>query len=206
MSTTGTDAFEYLTEERGLTRRTIEKYELGFDRTRRSIAIPIRDAQGESHSAKFRSIDPDAPGGKGKRGMARPASLYPLQILTGHAWPDFVVLCEGELDALLLNQSGIPAVTSTAGTSGWQAHPEWAELFAGWEVAVIYDAGSERLAAKRAAYLCEAGAEAWAVALPLERKEDITNWFMTHQKSAAELRQLIQRSRRTPRKRAGRGT
>jgi hypothetical protein len=188
------EALRYLTEERGLTLETVETYELGYSGDRRAIVIPIRDAAGQLHSAKFRSLDPDAPNGKKKRGLARPAALYPVRVLTGQAWPDFVVLCEGEFDALLSNQNGIPAVTSTSGTGGWQTHPEWAQLFAGWEVAVIYDAGSEPQAAMRAAALCQAGAEAWAVALHLGEGEDISDWFVMHQRTAAELRQLIHRS------------
>lgn len=49
-----------------------------------------------------------------------------------------VVICEGEIDAMLLHQSGIRAVSSTGGAGSWK--PEWAKFFTHIErVFVLYD-------------------------------------------------------------------
>src|SRR5262249_49334869 len=93
-------ALNYLRGRRGLTDETIRGYELGYSLDRNSISIPVRNAEGKLHSVKFRSLNPLAT--RGKRNLPRPAALYPWSVFVDD--PEFVVLCEGEFDALLLNQ------------------------------------------------------------------------------------------------------
>ncbi len=106
---------------------------------------------------------------------------------------------EGEFDCALMRQHGLPAVTSTAGTS-WD--PAWDPYVAGRRVAVVYDAGphSFELARRRAAEFVAAGArQAWAVDLTLAglaRGEDVTDWFVTHGRTVEALRRTIRRARR----------
>lgn len=197
---TSGDALRYLVEERGLLLETIDQHELGYDG--HAITIPIRNAAGELHSVKRRAIRPGAI--EPKRGLSRPAALYPAQVLATR--PRAVVLCEGEFDALLLNQGqplerdpGIPAVTSTAGTGGWTKYPEWHERFVGRTVAVIYDCGalSYVKAVTRAEALIAAGAkDAWPVDLGLAQGEDVSDWFVKHGRAVKDLRKLIRAERR----------
>lgn len=194
-------ARRYLQDERGLLLGTIAEFELGYDRDRDAITILIRDATGKCHSLKRRGIKRGAR--QPKRGLSRPASLYPLQILKED--PRAIVLCEGELDALLLNQHGIPALTSTAGTGGWTKYPEWHGDFAGRSVAVVYDCGAESYAkaTARAEALREAGAlDAWPVDLGLAQGEDVTDWFVKYGRDADALRELLNEERRRRRWRA----
>ena len=92
---------------------------------------------------------------------------HPMQLYPDVPRARAVVLCEGEFDALLTHQRGLPAATSTAGTS-WD--PAWTGLLAGRRVAVVYDAGASwayALAQRRARQFAagERGpaAAAWAV-------------------------------------------
>lgn len=113
-----------------------------------------------------------------------PAELYP-EVPPGRT----LIVCEGEFDALLLRQKGLPAVTSTASTS-WK--PEWDVHTRDRRVAVLYDSGSLDLAERRAAELVAAGAaHAWAVDLGLGHGEDVTDWFITYGRSRAELCELV---------------
>ena len=49
-----------------------------------------------------------------------------------------VVICEGEIDAMLLDQCGFPAVSPTAGAGTWM--PEWANLFSSVRrIWILYD-------------------------------------------------------------------
>ena len=49
-----------------------------------------------------------------------------------------VVICEGEIDAMLLDQCGYPAVSPTAGSATWL--PEWANLFSSVRrIWIMYD-------------------------------------------------------------------
>lgn len=119
-------------------------------------------------------------------------------VALGHG-PPAVVISEGETDTLLLNQAGIPAVTSTAGTS-WKA--EWDRFVAGRRVAVLYDAGalSYERAERRALALVATGAkEAWPVDLTLAgfaKGEDVGDWFATYGWDAIALRAFINKSRK----------
>lgn len=125
--------------------------------------------------------------------------------LPGHSavlWPKLppgrlLLVCEGELDAALLRQHGLPAVTSTASTH-WNA--EWNQHIRGRRVAVVYDCGADSLgkARRRAEGFAAAGAvEAWAVDLGLDHGEDVTDYLATYNRSPHELRTLINGARRT---------
>lgn len=185
-------ALNYLERTRGLTLRTIKRYQLGYDGERKAITLPVFDAGGEIVNLRRRFLDPgDGPKIVGLRGHL--AALYPDVPVRGP-----ILLCEGEFDALIARQHGLPAVTSTAGTT-WK--PPWDVRVKGRRVAVAYDAGSFDLAEKQATDLRAAGAEeAWAVDLAsagLRDGEDLTNWFVTYGRSSAELLTLIRRSERT---------
>lgn len=186
-------AMRYLREERGLTGATISRHRLGYDGE--AITMPVLRRR-RAVNLRRRFLAPDA---KPKmRGLAgHRARLYPFAP-PDDAW----LLCEGEFDAVVARQHGLPAVTSTAGTHWASA---WDGYLPGRRVAVVYDAGagSLRAAAQRAAKLREAGAEdAWAVALGsagLHDGEDLTDWFVHHNKTAADLKALIRHEREAPR-------
>lgn len=191
-------ALAYLCDRRGLTVDTILDYELGYDVTGDAITLPVRDADNTLLGIKRRLLDPPSPRDKA-RNSPKLAALYPLAVFEED--PPAVVLCEGEFDALLLNQHGVPAVTPTTGTQGWDKHPEWAQWFVGRHVAVIYDAGSDELAAERATRLRRDGARrAWPVDLMLaglKPDEDVTDWFVTYRRTADGLRDVVQSERRS---------
>jgi hypothetical protein len=195
---------------RGLTDETIRIYELGYDGDADAITIPVRDETGELVNLRRRYLAPDA-GAKMMGLPGRGSQLYPLRVLDND--PAALLVCEGEADALLLNQHGIPAVTSTAGTS-WK--PEWDRFVVGRlvpgrdrprrvigrRVAVMYDAGarSYERAERRALTFEAAGAkEAWPVDLTLvglADGEDAGDWFMTYGFGAYELKKFLNESRR----------
>jgi hypothetical protein len=195
----GSAGCEYLTERRGLTPETIERFELGYEWNfgeADAITIPVRNEAGELANLRRRYLASDAD--PKMTGLPRrPAALYPLAVLVQD--PRALVVCEGELDALLLNQHGIAAVTSTAGTT-WK--PEWNRYAAGRRVAVLYDAGaaSYERAERRAAELVAAGArEAWPVDLTLvgfAKGEDVGDWFMTYRWDAAAMKAFLNATRR----------
>jgi hypothetical protein len=204
-------AMRYLMDERGLTIATIREHGLGYGRFHyrpAAFMLPIFNGNGELVSLKERywpkpwvkrrqSVAPKKEIWK-RNLLNRPRQLYPIGALRKGSGG--LIVCEGELDALLLNQalSDIPAVTGTAGTS-W--NPEWDRYIAGKCVAVVYDAGpvSFNVAKRRAQEFLAAGArEAWAVDLRLAEMrdgEDITDWFMRYGRSAEELRAFINASR-----------
>jgi len=189
-------ALAYLKDTRGLTNQTIRDYEVGYSISGDAIVFPIRDEAGEVVGMKRRFLDPAAD--PKTVNSAGPARLYPIQVLASD--PSALVLCEGEFDALVLNQHGIPAITGTAGTH-WK--PEWSAHLIGRNVAVMYDAGSFALATDRAAQLKRDGARrAWPVDLILagfKEGDDATDWFVRYDRSASELRSFVNSAWRTRR-------
>lgn len=185
---------DYLLDQRGLTIETIKRFELGWDKETDAITIPISDERHELHNVKRRYL---APARDPKiTGLRRPAELYPIRVLEAN--PLTLVVAEGEFDCLLLNQHGIAAITSTAGTT-WKR--EWDRHVFGRRVAVLYDAGDDSFekAERRAGELLAAGArDAWPVDLSragFAPNEDVTDWFCKYGRSSVSLRRLISASR-----------
>ncbi len=114
---------------RGINNETISYHSIGWNG--RSYTLPVFDHRGVV--VNLRTYDPNAkPKMRGLKG--RGSQLYPVDVLAppdldpkAAPWKADVVLCEGEWDALLLNQHGIPAVTGTAGAGTFK--DEWAPKF-----------------------------------------------------------------------------
>lgn len=170
----------YLTEKRGLTTGTIKKYELGWDKKRRRISLPVRDRNGKPVNIRFYS-----PKNSTKminlKGFGNPARLYGVDELVKDDRKQ-VILCEGEFDRLLLSQNGFSAVTSTHGCNSFR--DEWLPLFKNKDVVVIYDCDPEGQAAVQANILKEFKESDVAsiknVVLPLtgsKSDKDITDYF-----------------------------
>jgi DNA primase len=108
--------------KRGLFDKTIDEFFLGWDGKRytipalyRLVPFGVKRRQSEIDDG----IDAKYISATGSR-----AGLFNSDCL----WTtDKVVICEGEIDAMLLNQWGFPAVTSTAGAGTFKE--KWAELF-----------------------------------------------------------------------------
>lgn len=129
------------------------------------------------------------------RTLARPSCLYPAL----HAERK-VVLCAGMFDALALGQelraAGRPGTAVVTPTTGTSIRRDLLAGFAGREVAVVYDLGEEDAAERNTRRLRDAGAEAWAVTLPLpNRGDDLNDWFVKYGRTADDLRALIRDAR-----------
>lgn len=125
-------ALKWLHEMRGLNNATIKQYKLGFDGER--LTIPVFEngqcVNIRRHSVRKSSTTPKTISYKPGYGSLK---LYPEENLK----ETVLVLCEGELDCLLLNQLGFHAITCTGGAASWK--DEWTELFKGKTVYVVYD-------------------------------------------------------------------
>lgn len=125
---------EEFCDRRGLTVDTLVRYQIGFDREASAFTIPIRNAVGNLVNIRRYQLDP--PEGRRKiwsvKGHGQPV-LYPLEQLES----DYIVICEGEWDALATIQAGIPAITRTAAAKTWD--PKWSRLFSGKRVFLCHD-------------------------------------------------------------------
>lgn len=121
--------------ERGLNYDTLALAQIGHDGSR--FSIPIYDRKGSLVSIRYRRDDfyglLDIHEREIDKYVSHPGRdnsmhLYPEWLLACGAEPfgqDFIVVTEGELDALLLIQHGIPAITMTNGAGRIKHVPEF---------------------------------------------------------------------------------
>jgi hypothetical protein len=202
------DVMRYLELERGLSTAVIRRAGLGYDG--RAITLPIHDVATRKLVNLRRRYWPNVPASGGKyQGLAGRTldnggvTVYPFLA------PGSLILAGGEFDALVLQTNGLPGISVTSGAATrWRA--DWAWMVEGRRVAVMYDASprEEDQAISRAAELRREGAEdAWPVRLTetgLSDGEDVTDWFVKHGRSRADLLGLIRRERAASRTRRSR--
>lgn len=127
---------------RGISEKVIGEYGIGWDGMR--IIIPVRDRSGKLLFNKYRRDPhqqgipgvPDVPKYSYDKGAA--STLFGTQCLSrpeGEYGP--VIVCEGELDALVLISNGLRAVSSTGGAKTFSE--EMAAELAGYGVVICYD-------------------------------------------------------------------
>ena len=135
---------DYLRIERMITADTVKQYKIGWDGDR--ITFPIENEHGLFINAK--RYDPIHRSRrvpkmlnykeKGEeRRFGSPSSLFPFSSIKVAHQEGFIVIVEGEWDALFLNQLGIPAITSTAGAKNWPKG--YNDLFRNLEVIICFD-------------------------------------------------------------------
>lgn len=126
---------QIMEERRGLTPATLERFHIGFDATRKRYTVPVYDVNG--NLVNVRLYNPLAKGDTPK--MLPFARGYETQLF----YPTLlksqtdIVLCEGEMDCLILNQHEIPAMTHTGGAGAFQM--SWAAMFKDKRVFICFD-------------------------------------------------------------------
>ena len=184
-------------EARGLGEHIIIQFEIGWDDTRRAYTIPIRDREGELQNIRRYQIHP--PSGRRKmwsaNGHGSPV-LYPIQQLlsTGS-----VIVCEGELDALICIQNGFPAVTRTASAITWKM--SWNGMFKDKTVYVCHDADKAGTEANKRVLKALDGIarEVRVVQLPYavtpKHGKDLTDWWLEYGE-ADEFKKMLSQGKR----------
>jgi len=179
------EAVDGLMIVRGLEEKTIKDYELGWDKERKCYAIPIRNADGELVNIRRYTLNP----GPGTRkiwsvaGKGKP-ELYPMKVLASD--PHNIIICEGELDALISIQNGYPAITRTASASTWK--PEWGSYFQDRVVLLCHDMDSAGQDANRKVRraLQRTAREIHTITLPYPLRpkhgKDLTDFWLEYDK------------------------
>lgn len=161
-----------LLAKRGLTRRTLERFGLGWDGER--VVIPVRDPLGELVNVRRYKMNAKVNKMVNWPGYGD-ATLWGLDALKMQR----VVLTEGEMDALIGRQYRFPTLSSTAGAGTW--FREWNMLFAGKHVYICYDVDDQGEAGARkvANQLRSSAEQTYIVKLPLTVKgSDLTDYFV----------------------------
>lgn len=180
--------------DRGLSGGTIAKFNIGCDERR--ITFPVCDKDGSlmnvrRYLPKPKSGEPKMISFSKGYGIV---TLYPLQFVD-KSKP--IILCEGELDCILLHQNGFNAITVTSGVMSWRAI--FTEYFRKCHVVIIYDVNDkhdlgQQVAWERARLLKAVAKSVKVVKLPLPKSYkggDITDYFVKENRTTAQLRRLI---------------
>jgi DNA primase len=112
------DGFRYLTEERGLTEKTIRELQLGWDNWSNRVTFPIRNTKGDLLGFKGRDIYGTHPAKYKVLGDGRNWSVYGFAMHdTSRSFygaedlpSETVIVVEGELDRAALYQMGYTSV------------------------------------------------------------------------------------------------
>jgi len=180
---------EYL-NARGINDSLIDEYKLGWGQFygQSWITIPIKNQNGEYYFFKLRQ-DPQEGSDKTTYPRGIESQIYDWQILKSPL--EKVVICEGEMDRLLLVSKGIPAITSTHGAGTFK--DEWLDALK--EVKQVYvcfdndDAGHKGAEKLMRKLLDSKRHQVFVVTLPQELGDggDITDYFIKHNGSEGDL-------------------
>ncbi len=119
--------------KRGITDTIINEYEISYNG--RQIVIPVHDERGKILFNKYRRDPQVAEGPKYQYDKGASPALYGMKT---YKPGNLVVICEGELDCLVLLSKGITAVSSTGGCATFR--PEWAEkISSAKEIFICFD-------------------------------------------------------------------
>lgn len=175
----------WICERRGLSSETVRYNQVGFDGHR--FVLPIRYHRALANIKRY-DADGGLPKWQGMRGCG--AALFP-DPREMHSEP-WLVLVEGEWDALIAREHGLPAYSPTHGAM-CRPRYEWLPYFKGKNVAICFDcdeAGRDG-ARQWAHWFDEHRIRCRIIDLKLSHKEDITDWFMRYGGTYATFLALV---------------
>jgi hypothetical protein len=177
------ERLDYLLNERQWSREVIGECQIGWARQWQRYGLPLF-ADGIVQGIRWWSPNRQ-PKVVGPR--------LPLTALPG-LYPDvpegWVLLCEGEPDALCARSHGLPGVSGIGGAATFL--PQWAEQLRGRLVIVCYD--SDEAGRRGAAKVHDMLQRSVVVDLAPDRNDglDVTDWFQSGRTTSALLRQIWQ--------------
>ena len=119
--------------------------------------------------------------------------LFNVRALEESQHGDEVIVCEGELDCLVLLQNGLLAVTSTGGAGTFK--PEWAKWFKGKRAVLVFDNDNAgKVASERVAELLHGNGVGVRIAkLPesVGAKGDVTDFFVAVGGNLTDFRETV---------------
>lgn len=151
-------------EQRSISEEVIQKANISWNGSQ--IVIPVYDKQGNKLFNKYRRGPNDTDSPKYQYDKGAQGTLYNMQNITG----DYVVITEGEFDALVLMSYGFNAVSPTSGSGSFKQ--EWLDMLDKRTIYIAYD--NDEAGRKGAAWLHYIAYNSYI--LPLPDGMDITDY------------------------------
>ncbi len=179
----------WLLNERGLSKEVIEKFKIGWDG--KAITIPIYDRTGKCNFHKYRNSHTDN-SDKPKYWYSKDSSA---EI---YGWEHIIdprpslIICEGELDRLILESNGLPAITATSGAGTFKE--EWIDIIKGLPSQIFLCFDNDMAGINGVEKIAQAIPQARIIQIPAEEGiKDITD-FITR-KGVENFKKLIDEAR-----------
>ena len=168
-------AQEYI-EEHALTEESIKAFGITYDEN--YLNIPIHDADGNFLFYKSRNLKFTKEGTepKYKNALGSHSALFNYHRVRDEKK---IVICEGEIDCIVLSQNKIPAVTTTSGAGKFEE--SFVKLLQGKEIFICLD--NDEAGKKGVRNLLSFFPNALVVTLPEEYK-DISDFFASKKESS----------------------
>jgi 5S rRNA maturation endonuclease (ribonuclease M5) len=170
---------------------TTKKHKIGWDGS--SIAFPVFDKSGDIVNIRHRRSPNKTKGQKFWNEKGGKASLFNIQTLKDNS--ESTIICEGEFDAMVAEQFGYSAVSSTAGAGTFKEG--WVKEFE--EVKTVYicydtdEAGKD--GAKKVAKLFESKARIVELPHKGDKKVDLTDYFAKLKHNREDFDKLLQKAK-----------
>ncbi len=164
---------KYLTQKRMISDDIISARKLGYDGN--SITIPIFNEFGFCVNIRRYNPSRDAKIISYRKGYGK-IELFPKENLDG---TNYIILCEGEFDVMLLESHGYEAVTATAGADSW--HEDFNPYFDNKRVYICYDndKAGEKGAENVGNMLKGFASEIRRIKIPIDKEgADVTDYFI----------------------------
>lgn len=179
--------FGSLQTELAISPETIQRFDLGWEPTKKRITIPVFDSFNQLLNVRFYRLpsmrqDPKFPKLLNADGYGSPAQLFPapqlLSLCSGKHRPPIVYWFSGERDTLKAWDDGIPSFCYTTGEN--VCKPEWAteieQFHATVGIVADNDEPGRKGAAKRLEMLKAAGITAFILDLEGDKIKDYSDY------------------------------
>src|SRR4030065_436143 len=127
-------AEQYL-KDHGINAESIKRFHIDWDDSQ--LNIPIKNIDDQIIWTKHRNLEYDPDDKNSKKYINDTGSKVALFNIRSHSTKKTIILTEGEIDAIKLDQEGIPAISPTAGAETFNR--ELASQLEGKTVYIVYD-------------------------------------------------------------------
>lgn len=176
---------------RGVDEQSIVEGEIGWNAAKRRYTIPVYDIKGKLVNVRQYKMNC----GENEQKFLNHPGYGEARIFMPHVLEesDKVIYCEGELDCILLNQMGFPAVTGTGGSNTFK--PQWKALFKDKTVYLCFDQdeAGDKGALRVAQALRGYAVAVYQIKLP-SRGSDVTDFFQKEGFEIEDFETLMEKS------------